>query len=107
MEFDRDGEFDRIMEEIFPISVPAQFVKSIVVKMKNGGAIELTGEELLHPLPMVENLGWDKLVNQFEQIEDVEVQIDVPGIKQSVVMNVQNILKQHFDKNTKPDRKLD
>lgn len=103
MEFDRDAEFDRLMEEIFPMSIPAQFVKSIVVKMKNGQQIELTGDELLHPLPMAENMGWDKLSQHFEQIDDVEVQIDVDGIKQSVVMNVQSILSNHF--NNRLDKK--
>lgn len=105
MEFDRDGEFDRLMEEIFPMSIPAQFVKSIVVKMKNGQEIELHGDELLHPLPMAENMGWDKLASHFEQIDDVEVQIDVPSIKESVVVNVQNILKNHFKERL--DHKLD
>lgn len=105
MEFDRDGEFDRLMEEILPMSIPAQFVKQIVVKMKNGSQVELTGEELLQPLPMAENLGWDKLAEHFEQIDDVEVQIDVPGIKHNVVMNVQNILKNHFE--NRLDKKLD
>ena len=97
MDFDRDGEFDRLMEEIFPMSIPAQFVKSIIVKMKNGQDIELTGDELLDPLPMAENMGWDKLASHFEQIDDIEVQIDVDGIKESVVMNVQNILSNHFN----------
>lgn len=105
MKFDRDGEFDRLMEEIFPMSIPAEFVKSIVVTMKNGQEIELHGEELLHPLPMAENLSWDKLSSHFEQIDDVEVQIDVPAIKESVVINVQNILKNHFE--FKLDNNLD
>jgi len=58
MDFDHDGEFDRIMEEIHPMSI---------------------------------------------QIDDVEVQIDVPGIKQNVVMNVKNILKAHFENQYKDD----
>lgn len=103
MEFDHDSEFDRIMEEILPMSIPAHFVKTVVVKMKNGQTIELKGEELLQPLPMQENVGWDKLAKRFAQIDDVEVQIDVPGIKQNVVMNVKNILKQHFENQYKDD----
>lgn len=103
MEFDRDGEFDRIMEEIHPMSIPAQFVRQVVVKMKNGQSISLAGDELLQPLPMQENVGWDKLAKRFDQIDDVEVQIDVPGIKQNVVLNVKNILKQHFENQYKDD----
>lgn len=103
MDFDHDSEFDRIMEEIHPMSIPAHFVKQVVVKMKNGQTIELKGEELLQPLPMQENVGWDKLVKRFAHIDDVEVQIDVPGIKQNVVMNVRNILQQHFENQYKKD----
>ena len=99
MEFDYDGEFDRIMEEISPMSIPAHFVKQVVVKMKNGQEISLTGEELLQPLPMVENVGWNELAKRFDAIDDVEVQIDVPAIKQNVVLNVKNILKTHFEQN--------
>ena len=99
MEFDYDGEFDRIMEEISPMSIPAHFVKQVVVKMKNGQEITLSGEELLQPLPMVENVGWNQLAKRFDKIDDVEVQIDVPAIKQSVVLNVKNILKAHFEQN--------
>lgn len=50
MDFDHDGEFDRIMEEIHPMSIPATFVRQVVVKMKNGQQISLSGDELLQPL---------------------------------------------------------
>ena len=103
MEFDRDGEFDRIMEEIIPMSIPTQFVKSVVVKMKNGQSITLTGTELLQPLPMQEHAGWAELSKRFDHIDDVEVQIDVPGIKNNVIMNVRKILKEHFDGQYKDD----
>ena len=99
IDFDYDGEFDRIMEEIHPMSIPAHFVRSVVVKMKNGQTIELKGEELVQPLPMIENMGWDKLSERFEAIDDVEVQIDVPEIKKNVVLNVKKILQAHFNKN--------
>lgn len=99
MDFDYDGEFDRIMEEISPMSIPAHFVKQVVVKMKNGQEITLSGEELLQPLPMVENVGWNQLAKRFDKIDDVEVQIDVPAIKKNVVLNVKNILKAHFEQN--------
>lgn len=101
MKFDREGEFDRLMEEIIPMSIPANFVKKVKVTLKTGPIIELTGPELLHPLPMMENLGWDKLSKKFENIEDVEVMIDVPAIKQNVVMNVKNILSRHFENQQK------
>lgn len=96
MEFDREGEFEQIMEEIFPMSIPASFVKSIEVKLSNGQNVSLKGEDLIYPLPMNSTMDWDRLSDNFEKIDDVEVQIDIPAIQESVVANVQSILGAHF-----------
>ena len=111
MEFDRDGEFDRVMEEIFPVSIPSAFVKSISVKLANGQQVVLKGDELLNPLPVANDFSWDKLVEQFDAIEDIQVFIDMPAIRQNVVMNVKKILNDHFkdylDKESKKKQEKD
>jgi len=111
MEFDRDGEFDRVMEEIFPVSIPSAFVKSISVKLANGQQVVLKGDELLNPLPVANDFSWDKLVEQFDAIEDIQVFIDMPAIRQNVVMNVKKILNNHFkdylDKESKKKQEKD
>ena len=96
MEFDREGEFDRVMEDIFPVSIPSAFVKSISVKLANGQHVVLKGDELLNPLPVANDFSWDRLVEQFDAIEDIQVFIDMPAIRQNVVMNVKKILNNHF-----------
>lgn len=97
MEYDREGEFDRVMEEVFPVSIPSNFIKSISVKLANGSQVVLKGEELLNPLPVANDFSWDKLVERFESIEDIQVFIDMPAIRENVVMNVKKILEQHFN----------
>lgn len=97
MEYDREGEFDRVMEEITPVSIPSNFIKSISVKLANGSQVVLKGEELLNPLPVANDFSWDKLVERFESIEDIQVFIDMPAIRENVVMNVKKILEQHFN----------
>ena len=97
MEYDREGEFDRVMEEITPVSIPSNFIKSISVKLANGSQVVLKGEELLNPLPVANDFSWDKLVERFESIEDIQVFIDMPAIRENVVMNVKKILDQHFN----------
>ena len=97
MEYDREGEFDRVMEEITPVSIPSNFIKSISVKLANGSQVILKGEELLNPLPVANDFSWDKLVERFESIEDIQVFIDMPAIRENVVMNVKKILEQHFN----------
>ena len=96
MEFDREAEFERIMEDIMPLSIPNSFVREIVVKLKNGGEVTLSGEELLKPLPMTGNLNWEKVAHQHDQIEDIEVMVNVPLIQDSVVFNVKRLLSAHF-----------
>ena len=97
MEYDLEGEFDRVMEEITPVSIPSNFIKSISVKLANGSQVVLKGEELLNPLPVANDFSWDKLVERFESIEDIQVFIDMPAIRENVVMNVKKILEQHFN----------
>ena len=97
MEYDREGEFDRVMEEITPVSIPSNFIKSISVKLANGSQVVLKGEELLNPLPVANDFSWDKLVERFESIEDIQVFIDMPAIRENVVINVKKILEQHFN----------
>lgn len=109
MEYDREGEFDRVMEEITPVSIPSNFIKSISVKLANGSQVVLKGEELLNPLPVANDFSWDKLVERFESIEDIQVFIDMPAIRENVVMNVKKILEQHFNemKKKKQEKKDD
>ena len=97
MEFDREKEFDRIIEEITPISIPTSFIRGISVIMKNGSTVELSGDDLLSTLPLSGDFSWSDIAANFEAIEDVEILIDVPGLRQSVVDSVKNILKEHFD----------
>ena len=97
MEFEREKEFDRIIEEITPISIPTSFIRGISVVMRNGSTVELNGDDLLSTLPLSGDFSWSDIAANFEAIEDVEILIDVPGLRQSVVDSVKNILKEHFD----------
>lgn len=96
MEFDRESEFEKLMNEVMPLSIPSSFIREIVVTLKNGGTVSLSGEELLKPLPMTGNLSWEKISQQHDSIEDIDVMINVPLIQESVVYNVNQLLKNHF-----------
>ncbi len=65
--------------------------------MRNGSTIELTGDDLLSTLPLSGDFSWSDIAQNFEAIEDVEILLDVPGLRKSVVKSVKEILKQHFD----------
>lgn len=97
IEFDRENEFDRIMEEVVPISIPASFIRAIQVTMRTGAIVQLTGEELLSPLPLSGEFSWSEMAANFDSIDDVEVLVDIPELRESVVKSVKNILKNHFD----------
>lgn len=103
MEFDRESEFERIMNEITPLSIPSFYIREVVVTLKNGGTVTLSGEELLKPLPMQGNLSWEKISQQHDSIEDIDVNVNVPLIQDSVVYNVRKLLALHFKDNLKND----
>lgn len=92
-----DPDFDKLMDEIFPMSIPTEYVESILVTLASGQEIEMKGDELLHPLPLADDLNWEKLVHRFDKIADVQVKIDVAKIKEDVATNVKTILDAHFD----------
>ena len=94
---DDDPNFDKMMDEIFPMSIPTEYVESILVTLASGQEIEMSGDELLHPLPLADDLNWEKLVHRFDKIADVKVKINVAKIKSDVATNVKTILDSHFD----------
>jgi|TARA_R110002074_G_scaffold297127_1_gene468648 hypothetical protein len=94
---DDDPNFDKMMDEIFPMSIPTEYVESILVTLASGQEIEMSGDELLHPLPLADDLNWEKLVHRFDKIADVQVKINVAKIKDDVATNVKTILDSHFD----------
>ena len=94
---DDDPNFDKMMDEIFPMSIPTEYVESILVTLASGQEIEMSGDELLHPLPLADDLNWEKLVHRFDKIADVQVKINVAKIKNDVATNVKTILDSHFD----------
>jgi len=59
----------------------------------------MSGDELLHPLPLADDLNWEKLVHRFDKIADVQVKINVSKIKDDVATNVKTILDTHFESN--------
>ena len=92
-----DPDFDKLMDEIFPMSIPTEYVEKILVTLASGQEIEMSGDELLHPLPLADDLNWEKLVHRFDKIADVQVKINVSKIKEDVATNVKTILDTHFD----------
>ena len=101
-----DPNFDKLMEEIFPMSIPTEYVESILVTLASGQIIEMTGDELLHPLPLADDLNWEKLVHRFDKIADVQVKINVAKIKQDVATNVRTIMGTHFDEDDAIDPEI-
>ena len=92
-----DPDFDKLMDEIFPMSIPTEYVEKILVTLASGQTIEMSGDELLHPLPLADDLNWEKLVHRFDKIADVQVKINVSKIKDDVATNVKSILGAHFE----------
>ena len=64
----RPSVFDRIVKEIDAKEIPARYVEQILVQYYDGNVIELSGEELTHPIPMNKDASWDKMEESFKKM---------------------------------------
>lgn len=88
----RPSVFDRIVKEIDAKEVPAQYIEQILVQYYDGSVVELSGEEIKHPIPLNKNASWDKMEESFKKMRDVKVFINTDSLERDVNALVENIL---------------
>lgn len=88
----RPSVFDRIVKEIDAKEVPAQYIEQILVQYYDGSVVELSREEIKHPIPLNKNASWDKMEESFKKIRDVKVFINTDSLEKDVNTLVENIL---------------
>jgi len=97
MEFDRDREFDRLIDECKALTIPAFFIKELKVTLAGGGEVVLQGDELFSTSPISSSILDRQGPDPYDMIEDVDVMIDVPTLRKTVVGSVQTLLNSHFN----------
>lgn len=88
----RPSVFDRIVKEIDAKEVPAQYIEQILVQYYDGSVVELSKEEIKHPIPLNKHASWDKMEESFKKMRDVKVFINTDSLEKDVNALVENIL---------------
>jgi hypothetical protein len=84
--------FDRIVKEVIANEIPAKYIEQVLVQYFDGTVIEISGEELTHPIPMNKNISWDKMEEVFKKMRDVKVFINIDVLETDINEMVENIL---------------
>lgn len=91
----RPSVFDRIVKEIDAKEIPARYVEQILVQYYDGNVIELSGEELTHPIPMNKDASWDKMEESFKKMLDVKVFISTDKLEEDINIMVEEYLSKY------------
>jgi len=88
----RPSVFDRIVKEIDAKEIPARYIEQILVQYYDGNVIELSGDEITHPIPMNRNVHWELMKESFKKMRDVKVFISTDKLELDVNIMVEDIL---------------
>jgi hypothetical protein len=91
----RPSVFDRIVKEIDAKEIPARYVEQILVQYYDGNTVELSGEEITHPIPMNRNASWDKMEESYKKMRDVKVFINTEILEKDINIMVEKLLGLH------------
>ena len=92
------AEFNRIMHEIAPKQIPSKFVDMIKVIRKDGKVTTMTREDIINSVPVTGPVDWDKVAENYHDIVDMEIYIDMEALEYTVHKNVHRMLGKFFKK---------
>lgn len=88
----RPSVFDRIVKEIDAKEIPVRYIETILVQYYDGNVVELSGNQLTHPIPMNKNSTWEVMEDSFKKMRDVKIFISTEILEQDVNILVENLL---------------
>lgn len=84
--------FDRIVKEIDAKEIPAKYIEQILVQYYDGNVVELSGNELTHPIPLNKNASWEVMQDSFKKMRDVKIFINTESLEKDINEEVEKIL---------------
>jgi len=84
--------FDRIVKEIDAKEIPAKYVEQILVQYYDGNVVELSGNEITHPIPLNKNASWQAMEDSFKKMRDVKVFINTDRLEKDINELVEGVL---------------
>lgn len=84
--------FDRIVKEIDPDEIPVDYIQQILVRYQDGSSIELSGDEISHPVPVNKHANWDEMDESFKRMKEVKVFVNTHKLETDINKLVENYL---------------
>jgi hypothetical protein len=88
----RPSVFDRIVREIDAKEIPAKYVEQVLVQYYDGNVVELSGDEITHPIPINRTVSWDAMEESFRKMRDVKIFINTDKLEKDINEEVEKIL---------------
>jgi hypothetical protein len=84
--------YDRIVKEIDAKEIPAKYIDHILVQYYDGNVVELSGDEITHPIPLNKNATWEAMENSFKKMRDVKVFIATDRLETDINEMVEGLI---------------
>lgn len=88
--------FDRIVKEIDAKEIPAKYVEQILIQYYDGQVVELSGSELIYPVPLNRNINWDSMEDSSKKIRDARIFINTDKLEKDINEEVEKVLGEFF-----------
>lgn len=84
--------FDRIVKEIDAKEIPSAYIEQILVQYYDGTIVELSGNEITHPIPVNRSATWEMMEDSFKKMRDVKIFISTDKLEKDINVMVEDLL---------------
>lgn len=88
----RPSVFDRLVKEIDASEIPAKYIESIIIQYYDGNVVELSGDEISHPIPVNKSASWEDMADSFKKMRDVRIFISTEKLEKDINVLVEEYL---------------
>ena len=84
--------FDKIVREVDAKEIPTQYVERVVVFYKDGNVVELSGNEITHPVPVNRHGNWNDMNDPYQTMKEVKIFVDTDRLEKDINSLVESYL---------------
>lgn len=84
--------FDRLVKEVDASEIPTEYIDRISVFYNDGNIVELSGNEITHPVPVNKTGSGEEMDDSFNSMREVKVFIDTSKLEMDVNKEVEALL---------------
>lgn len=88
--------FNRIISEINATEIPTAYIEKITVTFVDGNVVELTGDEITHPVPINRKSNWNELQRKFKAVQEVKVFVKTAQLEREINAQIMKRLGKYF-----------